>query len=506
MTNFFMKTTLFLSLVFLGLAFLTPAAVVQAADKPKMATQTPAGIAAPAEVKTRLGTLKTIDGFPDKATLEKVYDNLDFQRGVQTVLTAMPAASLAAMRRGMREFGPDNQTVLQFPTHMDSKSLFLTANTAAIYNFIWLNTKEGPLVIDVPPNGLGFVDNFWFHWVGDVGETGPDKGKGGKYLLLPPGYKGKVPEGYFVLRSPTYNHWFILRVFGEAEAAVASVKKSLRIYPLAKAANPPQMKFVNLSGKLFNTIGAIDFSFYEDVNTVVQEEPNAAMDPETLGLLASIGIEKGKPFKPDARMKKILTEAAVVGNITARALAYKSRIPEAYFYKNSAWGTPFIGGSYEFLKETGVRNLDARTYFFFYATGITPAMAEEMVGKGSAYATAFVDANGDPLDGGKTYKIHLPPNIPAKQFWSFVLYSSQTRSMLQTDQQFPSTGSLKKGIVVNADSSVDVYFGPKAPTGMENNWVQTVPGKGWSTLFRLYGPLKPWFDKTWRPGEIELVK
>jgi hypothetical protein len=117
-----------------------------------------------------------------------------------------------------------------------------------------------------------------------------------------------------------------------------------------------------------------------------------------------------------------------------------------------------------------------------------------------------VDAKGDPLDGGKTYKVHLPPNIPAKQFWSFVLYSSQTRSMLQTDQQFPSTGSLKKGIVVNADSSVDVYFGPKAPTGMENNWVQTVPGKGWSTLFRLYGPLKPWFDKTWRPGEIEVVK
>jgi hypothetical protein len=506
MARFFMKTNYFLSLAFLGLAFLTPSGVAQASDKPKMATQTPPGIAAPAEIKTRLGTLKTIDGFPDKATLEKVYDNLDFQRGVQTVLTAMPGASLAAMRRGMREFGPDNQTVLQFPTHMDSKSLFLTANTAAIYNFIWLNTKEGPLVIDVPPNGLGAIDNFWFRWVSDVGETGPDKGKGGKYLLLPPGYKGKVPEGYHVLNSPTYNHWFFFRVFGKPEAAVASVKKNLRIYPLAKAANPPQMKFVNLSGKNFNTIGAIDFSYFEDVNTVVQEEPNAAMDSETLGLLASIGIEKGKPFKPDARMKKILTEAAAVGAITARALAYKSRIPESYFYKNSAWGTPFIGGSYEFLKEKGVRDLDARTYFFFYATGITPAMAEKMVGKGSAYACAFVDAKGDPLDGGKTYKVHLPPNIPAKQFWSFVLYSSQTRSMLQTDQQFPSTGSLKKGIVVNADKSVDVYFGPKAPAGMENNWVQTVPGKGWNTLFRLYGPLKPWFDKTWRPSEIELVK
>ena len=171
--------------VFAVLALLTPSLVAQAADKPKMATEMPVGITAPAEVKTRLGTLRTKDGFPDEATIEKVYDNLDFQRGVQAVLTAMPGASLAAMRRGMREFGPDNQTVLQFPTHMDSRSLFLTANTAAIYNFVWLNTKQGPLVIDVPPQGLGFVDNFWFRWVGDVGETGPDKGKGGKYLLLP---------------------------------------------------------------------------------------------------------------------------------------------------------------------------------------------------------------------------------------------------------------------------------------------------------------------------------
>jgi hypothetical protein len=205
-------------------------------------------------------------------------------------------------------------------------------------------------------------------------------------------------------------------------------------------------------------------------------------------------------------MKKILTEAVVVGNITARAIAYKSRIPEAYFYPNSAWNTPFIGGSYQFLKEKGVRNLDARTFFFFYATGITPAMAEKMIGKGSAYAVAFVDAKTDPLDGSKNYKLHLPPNIPEKNFWSFTLYDSQSRSMLQTDQQFPSVGSLTKGLVVNPNKSVDVYFGPKAPAGKESNWVQTMPGKGWSVIFRLYSPLEPWFDKTWRPGEIEPIK
>ena len=509
MTRFFVKTNLLLSLAFLGIAFLALSPAAADSRKAKMATKMPAGITAPAQVKTRLGILRTKDGFPDKATIEKVYDNLDFQRGVQAILTAMPAASLSAMRKGLREHGPDNQTVVIFEQLMDSKTLFLTANTTTIYNFAWLNTKEGPLVIEMPPKVLGSIDNFWFNWVGDVGVTGPDKGKGGKYLLLPPDYKGSVPKGYFVLKSKTYNHWLFFRGFledGSPTAADASIMKNLRIYPLSKKANPPKTNFVNGSGKYFNTIHSLDFSVFSEINEVVQEEPVEASDPETLGLLAAIGIEKGKPFKPDARMKKILTEAAAVGNITARALAYKSRIPEAYFYKNSGWNSPFIGGSYEFLKEPGVRNIDARTYFFFYATGITPAMAEKMVGKGSAYAVTFVDGKGEPLNGGKTYKVHLPPNIPAKQFWSFTLYDSQSRSMLQTDQQLPAVGSLTKGIVVNPDKSVDVYFGPKAPAGKENNWVQTMPGKGYSVIFRLYAPLKPWFDKTWRPSEIERVK
>ncbi|MEE8608617.1 MAG: DUF1254 domain-containing protein [Nitrospiraceae bacterium] len=508
MTNFFMKPNLFLGLAFFGLASFASSAFAQASKNPKMATKTPAGITAPAEVKTRLGTLRTIDGFPDEATIEKVYDNLDFQRGVQSVLTTMQGASLAAMRRGLRGLGPDNYTVAQFQTLMDSKTLFLTANTTTVYNFLWVNTKEGAMVIELPPKVLGMIDDFWFRWVGDMGVTGPDKGKGGKYLVLPPGYKGSVPDGYFVMRPKTYNMWFFFRGFlenGSPAPAVASIKKNLHVYPLAKAANPPQMNFVPVSGKYFNTIGPIDFSFFEDINSIVQEEPTAAMDPDNLGMLASIGIVKGNPFKPDARMKKILTEAAAVADITARAIAYKSRIPAAYFYKNSAWGTPFIGGSYQFLQD-GVRNLDARTYFFLVATGITPAMSEKMVGKGSQYAVAFVDADGARLDGGKTYKVHLPPNIPAKNFWSFTLYSNQSRSMLQTDQQFPSVGSLTKGMVVNSDTSVDVYFGPKAPAGKENNWIQTVPAKGWFPILRLYSPLEPWFNKTWRPSEIELVE
>jgi len=262
------------------------------------------------------------------------------------------------------------------------------------------------------------------------------------------------------------------------------------------------MKFVNISGEAFNTIGPGDYSLFELLDTVVQNEPTDAVDPDTLGLFAAIGIVKGKPFSPDARMKKILTEAAAVGDATARTITYRNRMKEAYFYPNSAWTTPFIGGSYKF-GQNGAVVLDAKNMFFFYATGITPAMTMKMVGEGSQYAGAFVDAKGKPLDGSKTYTLHMPPHIPAKDFWSFTLYDNQTRSMLQTDQQAPAVGSLTKGLVTNADGSVDVYFGPKAPTGKDANWVQTIPGKGWNTLLRLYGPLEPWFDKTWRPGEIE---
>jgi hypothetical protein len=266
-------------------------------------------------------------------------------------------------------------------------------------------------------------------------------------------------------------------------------------------------KFSNVSGVPHNTVHANNFHFYEEVNEIVQEEPAEALDPETLGLLASIGIEKGKPFAPDARMKKILTEAVAVGNVTARALSMRPRLKEAYYYPGSAWFATMPDGSYQFLLQPGVRNLDTRVLFHYFYTGITPAMVVKMVGIGSQYATATTDSQGHALDGSKTYKLRLPPNVPMKDFWSFTLYDNQTRSMLQTDQRFPSVNSTTKGIVTNPDGSTDVWFGPALPQGVNPaNWAQTVPGKGWNVIFRLYGPLEPWFDKTWKPGEFELVK
>ena len=264
---------------------------------------------------------------------------------------------------------------------------------------------------------------------------------------------------------------------------------------------PPKLNFVDMSGKPFNMVGPADYRFWEMLNQVIQNEPTDAVDPTTLGFWASIGIQKGKPFAPDERMKKILTEAAAVGDATGRALAYRVREKEAYDYENRNWKRPFIGG-YKFEWQPGVANLSASAMFFFAATGVTPAMDTQIVAEGSAYPWTAVDASNNPLDGGKTYKLHLPPHIPVKTFWSVIVYDTQTRSMLQTDQQYPSVSSQNKSLKVNADASVDVYFGPKPPPGEEDNWVQTIPGKGWFTLLRLYGPLEAWFNQTWRPDDI----
>ena len=326
-----------------------------------MSTLTPPAVVIADRIETPIGTLRFSDGLPDEGTVEKVYDNLDFQRGVQSVLTTMPAAAMHAVREGIRSFGPDNETVVIFENLLDSKSLFLTPNTESVYALAWIDLRNGPVVIESPPNTLGVVDDFWFRYVADVGNAGPDRGQGGKYLFLPPYYAG-VPDGYLVLYARTFNLSFITRGFlvnGDPKPAVENIKQHLRIYPLSKADNPPVLTFANGSGRSFNTIHSSDFTFFAEVNDVVQEEPADAIDPETLGLLATIGIEKGKPFAPDERMKNILTEAAYVANATARAITYRTRMKEAYFSPDSAWKKVFVGGNHEFLRN-GARMLDAR--------------------------------------------------------------------------------------------------------------------------------------------------
>ena len=290
------------------------------------------GVATPDRLDTSIGPLNLIDGFPKPDTIEKIYDNLDRSRALQAYLLAIPIVNQAGMRESLRKFGPVNTTNVIWETLVDPRTVELTANDNTIYSFIWLDTKKGPLVVEIPPKVLGAIDDFWYRWVTDVGITGPDKGAGGKYLILPPGYKGEIPKGYFVVRPKTYGNWMPFRSFlvdGSPKPGVESVKKNLKIYQLSDAANPPAIKFANASGVPANFVAPGDYSFWALLNQVIQEEPSTGSDPTTLGLFASIGIVKGKPFNPDERMKKILTDAANIGAVTARTLAFKIRDPRS---------------------------------------------------------------------------------------------------------------------------------------------------------------------------------
>ena len=466
-------------------------------------------ISTPDSVETSIGTLKFFDGIPTDETIQIVYDNLDRMRGVQVFLNTIGGASMYRLRAGNKKIGADKSyKIVIFSQLLNSKSLYLTGNTSTLYAQAFLDTEiDGPTVIEIPPGQLGMINDSWFRYVEDLGLIGPDKGKGGKYLVLPPGYKGDVPSGYFVVRPKTFWVWTFVRgsIAKGLETAVDLMKSKLKIYPLAMAKNPPKTEFIDVSGISYNTISPNDFSFYEDLNELIQKEPIDALDPETRGLVASIGIVKGKPFNPDARMKKLLTEAMAIGNATARTILVQPREKAAYFYPddNSSWVMAYTGKDV-FFEVDGARNLDARTNFFYAFTAVSPAMAVTTAGKGSDYAITFLDSKKQALDGAKTYKLHLPPNVPINNFWAVTMYDTQTRSQLQTSNPYPSLGSQSKGFQENADGSYDIYFGPTAPEGKESNWLETIPGKSWFTILRMYGPLEPWINKTWRPGEIEL--
>ena len=510
----------------------------------------PPSLVTPDKVETRIGTLEFKDGAPSVETAERVRDALDFTRGLNAYNNSFRGASALAIARGFQSIGAEDNTVIIFSELMDAKSLFLTANADTVYYMAVVNLAKGPMVVEQPPMGLGTINDMWFSWIIDIGFPGPDRGEGGKYLLVPPGYDGPLPEGgFFIAKSKTVRVLYAARAFlvnNDPKPTVENIKKHLKIYPytpggvgtsiatalegkvrLGKNPPVPETKFVEGSGKAFNTIPAGDFGFFEMINENIQQEPATSYDVELAGQLAAIGIAHGKPFKPDARMKKILTDAAAVGNAAGRMLNWRYTVahPEWSYYPNSMWGNMlWQGGAFfetpppEFTREgmfkpfppTGARTLDSRIAFYYGYTLDSPGMIMRIPDVGSQYLMGFVDSQGNPYDGGKTYKVTLPEGIPARAFWSFTLYDNQTRSMLDTPQRYPRAGSQSypsPAAEADANDSTTIYFGPTQPDGVKRgNWIQTMPGKGWFTLLRLYSPLEPFFTKKWRPSEIELVK
>ena len=528
------------------------------AQRARVSQQTLDSISTPPEVETHLGKLAFPLGRPTEETAKRVYDHLDYLHAVNAFLNALPGVNTWAIREGYLGEGIRDNDVVVWSGMLDSKALLLGGSADSLYFSTFADLTEGPLVIETPPLTLTFLNDLWGRPVSDAGMGGPDRGAGGKYLLVPPGYTGALPEGGFFVSPCRTTRVFVWgRAFLEnddPEPGVERIKETLRIYryapgeygtsigtivtggpapappwtaetwaPRMEKAPPP--RFVEGTGLAMNTVNPNDSSFYQLASELVNDQPAEALDPEIAGDLAAIGIVRGKPFQPDTRMKEILTEAAAVGNAIARTLTFRTRIEEGahYYGESSQWTNVLWAGGYDFMAppaevtdegivpypSDGARKLHSRTVFFYLAWGVSPAMIMRLTNIGSQYLVAFADQEGRSLDGAKHYKLTLPPDIPAARFWSLTVWDNQTRSMLDTPQRFPKVGSQgypRPAATADADGSTTVHFAPDRPDGVpEGNWVQTLPGRGWCVALRLYSPLQPFFDKTWRPGEIEDV-
>ena len=459
--------------------------------------------------------------------------------------------------QGLEEAGIPNNTALIFSELMDAKSLFLTANADTIYFFVNLDVTKGPMVVETPPLALGVVDDMWFQWVTDFGLPGPDRGEGGKYLFVPPGYKGELPgSGYFVQKMRTTRATMLGRAFlekNDPKPVVARIKKTLKVYPYlpggygtsigsalegkATLARTPDhkldwaflrpeepVKFIEGTGKVMNTVPPNDFSYFELINDLVQKEPVGALDPEIMGSLAAIGIVKGKPFNPDARMKKILTDAAAIGTAAARTLTWRARPAEGGLTIPAPHGQHAVGRRLQLRNAAAGGQRDRRHH-----GQSAHRRPNAQLAHGDFLLRHLHHAGHDHAADRDRLAVHrrirgLPRRVlrrlqdlqgdasaqhPGGEFWSFTVYDNQTRSMLDTPQRYPRAGSQSyptPAAEANPDGSTTIYFAPTRPDGIKpGNWIQTDPKKGWNTLLRLYSPLEPFFTKAWRPSEIEMV-
>ncbi|WP_445673030.1 DUF1254 domain-containing protein [Pseudomonas inefficax] len=467
---------------------------------------------------------------PTTATAQELMDELIFQRATQTYLWAMPLLNTAGMRDGAAQaFGTGYNVMPIWAKRLDAKTKITTPNSDLIYGMVFENlATTGPLVFEAPAKLQGILLDFWqrpmpvdgLDYAGDVGLPGPDKGEGGKFLILPPGYKDEVPKGYYVYRSTTNNVFIFLRSFykdpADTAPAVALLRES-RIYPLGHKNDAKPMQFPDASGHDLNMLPRSDFSAFKQLKQIVDDEGKNLASPDWLGMLAGIGVAADMPFAPLARSRELLDAAAKTGYKTSRAIGLQPSVGEADFhvYKDRKWLNPVnnltsrwpetpLDLSFQ-AKEGGYRHLDIRTWFFTDYYSISPGMVSMTPGKGAFYMIAFEDADGDQLKGDQSYKVRLPANIPAELFWSVTLYEAENASGLANGQPFPSLGKLDKP-VQNSDGSTDLYIGPKAPAGHEKNWLATAPGRGFFTILRLYAPAKAAIDGSWKPGDLEKVK
>jgi hypothetical protein len=450
--------------------------------------------------------------YPTAEGAAAVHDGQDLRRALEAYRFFYPTVSLEGILHGTREAGArDNRSSLMFiatPRHLG-----FTLNSDTPYSGSVLDLRrDGPIVIELPPGPLvGLVDDHHQRWVTDLGLPGRDAGKGGKYLILPPEYDCEIPDaGYFIACSETNIVFCALRALpldGDVEAA-KRLLSSVSIHPLAQDRDSPPYEFIDWSEEAIDCTCLAwedNIEFWRALHRVIDSEPAIEELRPMLGMLAELGIEAGKPFAPDRRMTAILKHAARAGREEMLVAAFASRRPDRIVWGDRRWEWAGLRPENGAFERTGSLDVEARDRWFAQAIVASPAMFRREVGSGSLYWLGHRDREGEYLDGTRTYRLTVPLPVPAKLFWSMTIYDAETRSEVVADQGKAALRSLFEKIDTGGDS-VELYFGPEQPEGAEDRWIQTLPGRGWFSYFRIYGPTRAAFDGTWKPGDIEAVR
>jgi hypothetical protein len=455
----------------------------------------------------RLGQVEFEGELPRREDLGAVFDELDYQMACQLYLWALPLVSYAQWQQQHRDvFGATSSDLVRYVSYRDRLGL-ITANATTPYILGFFDLSEtGPLMVELPAGPTaGGVSDFWQREIGVMGEMGPDQGHGGAHLIVPPGTDAAAPDGAHVLQATGMNIMFGFRTLDPDPERSRALVEGVRVYPYKQRDDPPKTRIISPDGRAWSGDQPRGLEYWERLHAIYQREVIDERDRFFMAMLRQLAIEPGKSFAPDARLREILVEAAAAGELMAQANTFAKRFEGSRWWPDRQWDLAIMltnsaqrGPHYDELLE--------RASWFYEAVSFSAAMKSQTPGAGQAYLGAYTDAGGEWLDGGRAYTLHVPPDPPAKLFWSATVYDVGTRCLIDNDQQRGDRGSRDPDLLYNDDGSVDLQFGPAAPAGREANWVQTIPGRHWFSYFRFYGPLEPYFDRSWKLADITPVE
>jgi hypothetical protein len=449
-------------------------------------------------LETRIGTLEfTHDfasGYPTRQTIDTLYNERDFQRACQAYLWALPLVSFTTWYEAQAAFGAGNGEIVAYLSYDDRLGI-VTANATTPYYIAFADLSAGPLIMDMPPRGvLGGILDFWQRTI-------PDSERPARYLVLGPGQE--QPEdvaGFEVRRSQTMGILLGIRITVADPTDVQNVLSQFRVYPYAQRDNPPPTRIVSPNGRPWSATPPRGLAYWERLHEAIQREPAEERDRFFYAMLKLLGIAKGVPFAPDERQTKLLTEGALIGEAMAKANTFERRFAGVSYRPDSRWHNLLLLDADD--PDNFWNLLDERAAWFYEAVTATPAMAPKRPGPASAYLGTYRDKDGDWLDGSATYRLRVPADPPVALFWSITAYDVDTRCFIRNAEKIADRSS-RMDLRKNADGSIDIYCGPNAPAGFEENWIPTVPGRNWFAYFRFYGPTQPYFDRSWPLGDFE---